>query len=338
MMKYDERKSCLIIAEAGVNHNGSLELAYRLCDAAKKAGADVVKFQTYQTDKAITNHLKQAEYQKENTGKEETQYAMLKRLELSYEEFRKLKEYCDSIGILFSSTGDCLEDIDFLAKIGVPFIKIASGEIGNIPLLRYVGTKHMPVIMSTGMSTMSDIDPSIQALRDGGATDITLLHCTTGYPCDYEYVNLNAMNTIGNAFKLPIGYSDHTLGNTVAVAAVALGATVIEKHFTLDKEMEGPDHKASADLKEFEEFVKAIRVIEASMGDGRKILTNIEREISEVVLKRIVAKKPIKKGWIITEDDICVKRNDSGLLAIQWDLVIGSVATKDYNIDEGITI
>lgn len=327
---------CLIIAEAGVNHNGNVNIAFQLCDAAKKAGADVVKFQTWKTEAIITRNVEQAEYQQENTGVQESQFDMLKKLELTQEEFRRVKEYCDSIGIIFASTADEAESLDFLISLGITFIKIGSGEIGNVSYLRYIGSKKMPVILSTGMSSLADIDISVQALRDGGATDITLLHCTTSYPCSYENVNLNAMHTIRDAFKLPVGYSDHTIGSTVAVAAVAMGATVIEKHFTLDKNMEGPDHIASSDPQEFEAFVKAIRDIERAMGDGIKTPANIEKEISKVVLKRIVAAGPITKGQVITEQDICVKRNDRGLSASKWDLVIGTVAKKDYIKDEAI--
>lgn len=332
------RDNCLIIAEAGVNHNGDVNLAYKLCDAAKKAGADVVKFQTWKTESIITQNVAQAEYQTVNTGVSESQFDMLKKLELTQEEFRKIKEYCDSIGITFASTADEAESLDFLVGIGIPFIKIGSGEIGNVSYLRYMGSKKMPVILSTGMSSLADIDISLQALRDGGATDITLLHCTTSYPCAFENVNLNAMSTIHEAFKLPVGYSDHTLGNTVAIAAVAMGAKVIEKHFTLDKNMEGPDHKASADPEEFASLVREIRNIEIAMGDGKKEATKVEKEISKVVLKRIVAKKPIKEGQLITEDDICVKRNDVGLACNKWDIVIGTKARKHYGVDEGIEI
>lgn len=327
---------CLIIAEAGVNHNGDLNTALKLCDAAKEAGADVVKFQTWKTEAIITKTVAQAEYQQENTGVQESQFDMLKRLELSYDDFRKIKEHCDSIGIQFASTADEAESLDFLISIGIPFIKIGSGEIGNVSYLRYMGSKKMPVILSTGMSSLADIDISIQALREGGATDITLLHCTTSYPCVFENVNLNAMNTIRHAFKLPVGYSDHTLGSTVAIAAVAMGARVVEKHFTLDKNMEGPDHKASSTPDEFKEYVKAIRDIELAMGSGEKVPTKVEKEISKVVLKRIVAKKPIKEGKVIAEDDICVKRNDVGLPCNKWDIIVGTQARKDYAVDEGI--
>ena len=329
---------CLIIAEAGVNHNGDLNIALKLCDAAKEAGADVVKFQTWKTEAIITKTVAQAEYQKKNTGIQESQFDMLKRLELSNEDFRKIKKHCDSIGIIFASTADEAESLDFLISIGIPFIKIGSGEIGNVSYLRYMGSKKMPVILSTGMSSLADIDISIQALREGGATDITLLHCTTSYPCVFENVNLNAMNTIRDAFKLPVGYSDHTLGRSVAIAAVAMGAKVVEKHFTLDKNMEGPDHKASSTPDEFKEYVKAIRDIEVAMGDGRKVPTGVEKEISRVVLKRIVAKRPIVKDQLITEDDICVKRNDIGSPCNKWDIIVGTKARKDYVVDEGIEV
>lgn len=329
---------CLIIAEAGVNHNGKLELALQLCDAAKEAGADVIKFQTWKTESIITSTVSQADYQTINTGKEESQFDMLKKLELSYSDFSKIKNHCDAINITFASTADDAESLDFLVSLGIPFIKIGSGEIGNVSYLRYMGSKHMPVILSTGMSTLSDIDISLQALHDGGATDITLLHCTTSYPCAFENVNLKAMLTIKDAFKLPVGYSDHTLGNSISIAAVALGATVIEKHFTLDKNMDGPDHKASLNPAEFKLLVKEIRNIETAMGDGRKIPVNIENEISKVVLKRIVAKRPINRNQIITSEDVCIKRNNTGMMAKDWDIVIGAIADKNYSIDEGIEL
>lgn len=332
------KNKCLIIAEAGVNHNGDVNLALKLCDAAKAAGADVVKFQTWKTEDIITKNVAQAKYQTENTGVSESQFDMLKKLELTHEEFRRVKEHCDSLGITFASTADEAKSLDFLVSLGIPFIKIGSGEIGNISYLRYMGSKKLPVILSTGMSSLADIDISLQALEEGGATDITLLHCTTSYPCAFENVNLNAMSTIHEAFKLPVGYSDHTLGNTVAIAAVAMGAKVIEKHFTLDKNMEGPDHKASSDPEEFATLVREIRNIEMAMGDGKKKATKVEKEISKVVLKRIVAKRPIRKDQIITEEDICVKRNDLGLSCDKWDIVIGTRARKDYSIDEAIEL
>ena len=263
---------------------------------------------------------------------------MLKKLELSYDDFREIKKYCDEIGITFASTADEQDSLDFLVDLGIPFIKIGSGDIGNIPYLRYMGTKKMPVILSTGMSTLGDVEISIQALREGGAENIKLLHCTTNYPCPYNDVNLKAMDTLKTAFGLDVGYSDHTEGIEVAIAAVARGATIIEKHFTLDKNMDGPDHKASMEPDEFSCMVDCIRHIESAIGDGQKIPTKTEDEISKVVLKRIVASREIMLGNLITEADICVKRNDAGLPAKVWDFVVGTKANKYYKIDEGIEL
>lgn len=332
------RNRCLIIAEAGVNHNGDVKIAKKLCWAAKEAGADVVKFQTWITEKIITRNVDQAEYQRENTGKDESQFNMLKSLELSYDEFTEVKKYCDEIGITFASTADEEDSLDFLVDLGVPFIKIGSGDVGNIPYLRYIGQKKLPVILSTGMSTLADVEISLKALRDGGAPEVTLLHCTTNYPCPYDAVNLKAMDTLKNAFGLPVGYSDHTEGIEVAVAAVARGAGIIEKHFTLDKNMEGPDHKASTEPAEFKAMVESIRHIESALGSGVKQPTKAEQIISQVVLKRIVARRTIRLGQVISEEDICVKRNDIGAPANAWDIIVGTVARKDYHVDEGIEI
>lgn len=331
-----KHRNCLIIAEAGVNHNGRLDLAIKLCDAAKKAGADVVKFQTWKTEEIITKNVGQAEYQTQNTGKSESQFDMLKKLELSYDDFVAIKKYCDEIGIIFSSTADEPESLDFLIKLGVPFIKVGSGDIGNVSFLRLMGSKGLPVILSTGMSTLSDVDLSINELKISGATDITVLHCTTNYPCPYKDVNLRAMMTLRDAFHLPVGYSDHTIGRDVAVSAVALGATVIEKHFTLDCSMEGPDHVASTNPKDFAALVKAIRTTELCLGSGIKEPTSGERKISRVVTKRIVAKKNILDGEIFSKENICVKRNNTGMLAKYWDLIMGRKAPKKYSQDEGI--
>ena len=329
---------CLIIAEAGVNHNGNFDTAKELCLAAKEAGADVVKFQTWITDKIITRDVAQAEYQLNNTGKDQSQYDMLKALELSFDEFVKIKEYCDEIGILFASTADEPECLEFLLDIGMPFIKIGSDGIGNIPFLRYVGEKKCPVILSTGMSTLADVDISVQALEQGGATDISLLHCTTNYPCPFEDVNLTAMDTLKNAFGMQVGYSDHTIGIEVPVAAVARGAKIIEKHSTLDRNMEGPDHLASTEPQEFKKMVQSIRNIEKAMGDGKKRLTKAEKEISKVVLKRIVAREEIKEGEIITPNSICVKRSGEGIPANAWDLIVGTRAHKTFKKNKGIEI
>lgn len=330
--------STYIIAEAGVNHNGSLELAKKLCLAAKEAGADAVKFQTWITDKIITKSVKQADYQAENTGNNQSQYDMLKTLELSYDDFKKIKNYCDEIEIQFASTADEQDSLDFLVNLGIPFIKVGSGDIGNISYLRYIGSKKRPVILSTGMSTLADVEVSIKALKDGGAEDISLLHCTTNYPCPYDSVNLKAMDTLRTAFGMEIGYSDHTIGIEVPVAAVARGAKIIEKHFTLDRNMEGPDHLASTEPGEFKKMVDAIRNIEKAIGTGIKTPTAEEQEISKVVLKRIVASKHINEGDLITEDAICVKRNETGLPASAWDIIVGTRARKLIKTDEGIEI
>ena len=328
----------LIIAEAGVNHNGKLDLALKLCDAAKEAGADVVKFQTWKTEKIITRTVSQADYQTENTGKTESQFDMLKRLELSYDDFRKIKAHCDKIGIQFASTADEEESLDFLISLGIPFIKIGSGEITNIPYLRIMGSKKLPIIISSGMSTLAEVDVALAELRNAGATDIILLHCTTNYPCPMQDVNLKAMLTLKEAFKIPVGYSDHTEGIEVPVAAVAMGAKVIEKHFTLDRNMEGPDHLASTEPDEFNKMVESIRNIEKAMGNGEKVPTMSEIDISKVVLKRCVASKKIKTGEIFNENNLTVKRNDKGLPAKYWDLLIGKKATKEYEIDEAVEL
>ncbi|XME02216.1 N-acetylneuraminate synthase [Lachnospiraceae bacterium C1.1] len=329
---------CLVIAEAGVNHNGRLDLAIELCDAAKKCGADVVKFQTWKTENLITRSVAQADYQTKNTGKAESQFDMLKKLELSYEDFRKIKAHCDEIGIIFASTADEIESLDFLIDLGIPFIKVGSGDIGNVSFLRYMGSKGLPVILSTGMSTLADVDISINALKEGGATDISILHCTTNYPCPYEDVNLRAMITLRDAFHLPVGYSDHTIGRDIAVSAVALGASIIEKHFTLDCSMEGPDHAASTDPEGFADLIRGIRVVEKCMGNGIKTPSKAEKEISQVVTKRVVARKNIKHGEIFSESNICIKRNDIGEKACYWDRVLGKIATKEYIEDQGIEI
>lgn len=328
----------LIIAEAGVNHNGDLNTALKLCDVAKWCGADVVKFQTWITDNIITKKVAKAEYQKENTKNNDSQYDMLKKLELSQDDFREIKKHCDEIGIIFASTADDKDSLDFLVDLGIPFIKVGSGDIGNVSYLRYIGSKNKPVILSTGMSTLEDISISLDALRQGGCKDITLLHCTTNYPCPMEDVNLNAIDTLRKEYNLSVGYSDHTKGIEVAIGAVSKGATVIEKHFTLDKNMDGPDHLASTEPQEFKQMIDSIRNIEKALGDGKKVPTNAELDISKVVFKRIVAVKPIRKGDIITEDCVMCKRNETGELASNWDNVIGKISNKDYSIDEGIIL
>lgn len=332
------KKPVFIIAEAGVNHNGSLDLALQLCDAAKSAGVDAVKFQTWKTELIISNNTEMADYQKKNTGIEVSQFDMLKKLELSFEHFRTIKNYCDKIGLLFLSTADEPIAQDFLCDLGVPLIKLGSGDINNIPFLRYCASKRLPIIISTGMASMSDVAIAYETLKNAGASDITVLHCTTNYPCPMDEVNLNAMLTIKGALRCKVGYSDHTMGIEVPVAAVAMGAEVIEKHFTLDRTMNGPDHKASLEPAELRDMVQKIRNIEKALGDGVKKPNKSEQSISKVVLKSIVACKKIPKGTILTEDLLAVKRSSSGISVKNWDMVIGTVAIKDYVIDDPIII
>lgn len=331
-------KHVYIIAEAGVNHNGRLDLALKLCDAAKEAGVDAVKFQTWKTELIISKNTEMADYQKKNLGNDDSQYDMLKKLELSYENFRLVKEHCDRIGIQFLSTADETESLEFLCELGMPFIKLGSGEITNIPYLRYCAKKNMPLIISTGMCNLSDVAVAYDILTEAGASDITVLHCTTNYPCPMDEVNLNAMNTIKEALKCKVGYSDHTMGVEVPVAAVAMGAKIIEKHFTLDRNMEGPDHKASLEPYELKDMVLKIRNIEMALGDGIKRPNASERSICKVVLKSIVANQPISKGTVLTEDMLAVKRSSTGIPAKNWDLIVGTAAVKDFVIDEPITI
>lgn len=330
--------SVYIIAEAGVNHNGKLDLALQLCDAAKKAGVDAVKFQTWKTENIVTASARQAAYQIENTGKEGSQYDMLKGLELSYDHFRVIQDHCRNIGIDFLSTPDEEESLAFLVSLGLPFIKVGSGEVTNIPYLRKIGSCKKPVILSTGMSNLAQVATAYDTLIKAGAKEVSLLHCTTNYPCPYNEVNLKAMITLRNAFKCKVGYSDHTMGTEVSVAAVAIGAEIIEKHFTLDKNMEGPDHKASLEPEELNLMVRQIRNIEVALGDGIKRPNKCEAENAKVVQKSILAKIPIKKGEILTEDILTVKRSGEGISASLWDYVIGAPATKDFDIDEPIKL
>lgn len=328
-----------IIAEAGVNHNGRLDLALRLCDVAKAAGVDAVKFQTWKTEKIVTQTAAKATYQVENThSNEETQFDMLKKLELSYRQFFEIKEYCDKIGIDFLSTPDEEDSLNFLVDLHLPVLKIGSGEVTNIPYLRRIGSKHLPVILSTGMSYLSDVETAYRTLLKAGAKSVSLLHCTTNYPCPMSEVNLRAMQTLKDAFHCVVGYSDHTMGIEIPIAAVAMGAEIIEKHFTLDKEMDGPDHKASLNPEELKQMVVAIRHIEQALGDGIKQPNESEKQISEVVLKRIVAATPIKEGEVLSADNMTVKRSTVGLKASLWDLVNGRIATCNYAIDEPIII
>ena len=327
-----------IIAEAGVNHNGSLQLAYELCDKAKDSGVDAVKFQTWVTERIICKDTKMADYQKENLGVDDSQFDMLKKLELTYEDFALIKEYCDKIGIEFLSTGDTEEDINYLVNLGMGKIKLGSGDVTNIPFLRFIGGLKLPVIISTGMCNLSDVATAFDVLTEAGAKDITVLHCTTNYPCPMDEVNLRAMQTMKEAFKCKVGYSDHTMGTEIPIAAVAMGAEIIEKHFTLDRNMEGPDHKASLEPNELKDMVLKIRNVEMALGDGIKRPNASEKSISKVILKSIVAKRPISQGDVLTEDMLAVKRASYGIQAKYWDMVVGTTAVKNYIIDEPILI
>lgn len=329
-----------IIAEAGVNHNGQLNLALKLCDAAKEAGVDCVKFQTWQTEKIVTRKAEKATYQSENTNDaEESQFDMLKKLELSYEDFRLVQEHCNKIGIDFLSTPDEEYSLAFLMnELHLPLIKIGSGEVTNIPYLRQMASYHKPIILSTGMATLAQVAMAYDTLIAAGAPSVSLLHCTTNYPCPKNEVNLRAMQTMKEAFKCPVGYSDHTMGTEIPIAAVAMGAEIIEKHFTLDRNMDGPDHKASLEPHELKYMVDCIRNIEVALGDGIKRPNPSEVEISKVVLKSIVAKVPINMGETLTANNMTIKRAGSGIPAAHWDMIVGTKALRDYDIDEPIKI
>ena len=331
-------RGTLIIAEAGVNHNGNLELAKQLAYEAKKAGADIVKYQTVDLDSLVSKSAKMAEYQEKNTGKSESQKAMLSRLLLKYEEFCELKEYCEMIGIKFLSTPFDIKSIHFLDELGCDIWKIPSGEVTNLPYLEVVARTGKPIILSTGMCTMSEIGECIKVLEKNGAEDITLLHCTTKYPTPFEDVNLKAMETLKKEFGRNVGYSDHTRGIEVPVAAVALGADVIEKHFTLDCTMEGPDHKASLEPHELKSMVDAIRNIEKALGTGDKKPVHSEIANKAIARKSIVADADIKRGDLLTEDNLTTKRPGTGVSPMKWYDVIGTRAIRDFKEDELIEI
>ena len=328
-----------IIAEAGVNHNGDIQLAKKLCEAAKQAGVDAVKFQTWKTENIVTQGAPLAVYQQLNiSSKGDSQFEMLKKLELSYDDFVELQNYCETIGVRFLSTPDDEESLEFLSGLNLDFIKIGSGEVNNIPYLRKIGAKKQPVILSTGMSFLGDVERAYNILLESGASSVKLLHCTSNYPCPMNEVNLNAMLTLKAAFKCEVGYSDHTLGIEVPIAAVALGATIIEKHFTLDKNMDGPDHKASLNPEELKEMVQSIRNIEIALGNGIKCPNNSETKTSKVVWKSIVAAKIIEKGSVFTEENLTVKRTGEGIPASFWDMVVGKKANQTFIKDEVISI
>ena len=329
-----------IIAEAGVNHNGSVEIAKKLVDAAKDAGSDAVKFQTFKSEKTVSIFAAKAEYQKGTTEESETQLEMVKKLELDMNEHREIMSYCNQKGIMFFSTPFDLESVDMLNVLGLGVFKIASGEITNLKLLEKIGSLNREIILSTGMADLTEVKDALNVLNEAGTPreKITILHCNTEYPTSMEDVNLLAMQTINKAFNTRVGYSDHTTGIEISVAAVALGATVIEKHITIDKNMNGPDHKSSLDPREFKEMVMAIRNIEVALGDGVKRASLSELKNKNIARKSIVAANDIKLGEIFSESNITIKRPGCGVNPMKWYNVIGEVAKRDFKEDEAIEL
>lgn len=330
----------LIIAEAGVNHNGDIELAKRLIDVAAESGADIVKFQTFNADRQVTRAAKKADYQNRTTDSKESQYEMLRRLELSTGMHKELIAHCAARNIGFFSTGFDIESIELLVGLGQDHFKIPSGEITNLPYLRHVGRLGKAIILSTGMATMGEIEAAIDVIEQAGTprTSMTVLHCTTEYPTPMDEVNLRAMQSIHAAFGVATGYSDHTSGIEVAIAAVALGASVIEKHFTLDRNLPGPDHKASLEPEEFKAMVAAIRNIEIALGDGIKRLTPSEVRNKPIARKSLVASQPIKSGEVFSAQNLAIKRPGTGISPMRWDEIIGRTAPRDFSADELIEL
>ena len=326
-----------IVAEAGVNHNGDVDLGKKLIDVAKDAEADAVKFQAFKAENVVTKYAEKARYQKETTGPNKSQYNMVKRLELTDEEFRELYNYAKKNNIIFLSSAFDKESVDLLDDLGVPAFKVPSGEITNFPLLRYIAEKKKPIILSTGMSTIGEIEEALEVIREKGVEDIVLLHCVTSYPAKIEDVNLRVIEALRRRFKLPVGFSDHTLGITIPIAAAALGAVLVEKHFTLDRTLLGPDHRASLEPDELKDMIRAIRDVEKALGDGIKKPTKDEERIKKVVRRSIVAKMEIPKGTVITEDMLDLKRPGVGIEPKYLNEIIGKRAKKDIKPDELIT-
>ena len=325
-----------IIAEAGVNHNGSIELAKKLIDVAVDAGANAVKFQTFKATNLVSKDAQKAEYQKQTTDKAESQFDMLKKLELDVDTHKELISYCKQKNIMFLSTPFDHDSIELLNDLGLEVFKIPSGEITNLPYLRHIGKLAKQVVLSTGMADIGEIEDALDVLIEAGTKkeNITVLHANTMYPTPMEDVNLKAMVTIGNTFDVAFGYSDHTLGIEVDIAAVAMGASCIEKHFTLDKTMQGPDHKASLEPDELKAMVQAIRNIELALGCSTKKPSKSETPNKAIVRKSIVAKEAIKKGEILSKENLAVKRPSNGISPMRWDEIVGSIALKDYSKDE----
>ena len=327
-----------IIAEAGVNHNGDIEIAKKLVDKAVVAGADAVKFQTFKAENIVCRDARKADYQMETTDQTESQFDMLKKLELTSEMHEHLLEYCRQKEIMFLSTPFDIDSLYYLVELGVDIIKIPSGEITNYPLLREAGKTKKKIIISSGMSTLNEVKDAVKVLKDNGSNDVTVLHCNTEYPTPYSDVNLRAMLTLKEKLGVKVGYSDHTQGIEIPIAAAALGAVVIEKHFTLDKNMEGPDHKASLEPDELQKMVRAIRNIEKALGDGRKEPSESEKKNIDTARKSIVAKCEIKAGERLTESNLTTKRPGTGVSPMQWNQVIGKTAKRRFNEDELIEL
>lgn len=331
----------IIIAEAGVNHNGSLELAKQLINEAQKSGADYVKFQTSEKPETVMSKFAQmADYQKTNIGKEESQLDMVKKLRLTFSDFEAIKEHADRVGVKFLSTPFDLQSVDFLVKLGVEYMKVPSGELTNLPYLRKIAQQKKTVIMSTGMCTLGEVEAALNVLEQNGLNDeqISLLHCNTEYPTPFVDVNLKAMVAMKECFGLRVGYSDHTEGIEVPIAAVALGAEIIEKHFTLDKTLPGPDHIASLEPDELKAMVDSIRHIEEALGDGRKRVSDSERKNIAIVRRSIIANRDIKAGEVFTEENLITKRPGNGINPMRWDEVIGQKAKRDFIEDELIEL
>jgi N,N'-diacetyllegionaminate synthase len=327
-----------IIAEAGVNHNGNINIAKKLVDAAKESGADAVKFQTFRAESLVCKNAKKADYQLETTRESESQLDMLKKLELTHSMHEELMAYCKDKEIMFLSTPFDIESLEYLVEKEIEIIKIPSGEINNYPYLKAVGETGKKVIISSGMSTLGEAREAVKVLRDNGSNDITILHCNTEYPTPYEDVNLRAMLTLKDELGIEVGYSDHTNGIEVPIAATALGATVIEKHFTLNRNMEGPDHRASLEPDELKAMVTAIRHIEKALGNGIKEPSKSEKRNIGIVRKSIVAKCGISKGEIFTEKNVTTKRPGTGISPMRWNEVIGKAANRDFKEDELIVL
>lgn len=334
--KIGEDQPVFIIAEAGVNHNGDIESAKELVDKASEAGVDAVKFQTFKAGDLVTKNTDMADYQKENIGEEKSQYDMIKELELDYEDFEELKKYCDEKGILFLSTAHTMEAADVLELL-VPIYKIGSGDLTNLPYLEKLAEKGKPIILSTGMGTLGEVEEAVDIIRSTGNEELILLHCITDYPAAMETINLRTMLTLRDSFKTLVGYSDHTLGITAPIAAVSMGASVIEKHFTLDKEMKGPDHKASLEPDELKDMVNEIRHIEKGLGDGIKKPTENEEKIKKIARKSVVADDNISEGTELNENMLVIKRPGNGIPPKHLKKLIGKKTVREIGKDELIS-